>query len=479
MNSGSVVIVGAGVAGLSLGNLLLTRGLKNVTIIESHSLPGGCAGFYRRGLYQFDVGATTISGLKPGRPVHTFLEKTNIQMNFHHENPGMIFHGPWGKIPRHIEIKKWINELEKFFPHVDHNFFWNKLDELSEGSWKLFSSINHFPPRSVSDLFKQIDSKILDKMMNSYYLINGIDVIDKSYLKNIELKQLLDQLLLISTQNTTEKAPALIAALGAMYPEDTYYPEGGIGGFSSKLLKEFRNKGGKAIFNSKVLKIAKHNQKFLVHTRGDKSFEADKIVLSIPVWNIANLFENEEKEFFTEEASGFKFAWGALTVYGVVKKHQIENLYHQVHTEADKSLFFSFSKWGDKWRSPDQEQVFSVSQHVEPDSFPNKSNFELYNSEKEKFRATVIKALVDNLGIEESSIEIDSVATPSTFLHYTNRFNGFVGGIPHQKGLSLFKFPSIKTPFKNIYRIGDTVFPGQGIVGVIGGALMAEEIIDL
>src|SRR5262249_56232477 len=71
-----VVVVGAGIAGLSAGALLASRGCK-VLVIEAHDRPGGyCTSWIRRVRAQngtvrrfvFDPGGQDISGLRPGEP---------------------------------------------------------------------------------------------------------------------------------------------------------------------------------------------------------------------------------------------------------------------------------------------------------------------------------------------------------------------------------------------------------------------------
>jgi len=58
----TIVIVGAGLGGLTAGNLLVDRGHK-VTIFESHTAPGGyTAGFRRRGFY-FESGTLSFESL--------------------------------------------------------------------------------------------------------------------------------------------------------------------------------------------------------------------------------------------------------------------------------------------------------------------------------------------------------------------------------------------------------------------------------
>ena len=63
--------------------------------------------------------------------------------------------------------------------------------------------------------------------------------------------------------------------------------------------------------------------------------------------------------------------------------------------------------------------------------------------------------------------------TPKTFEFYTKRKNGFVGGIPHSIRSNLLFMTPDNPPFANLYLVGDTVFPGQGIPAVVLGALNA------
>ena len=65
MSKTKVVVVGAGIAGLTSAAILSKLGLS-VTLIESHTQSGGCAGTFKRKRYIFDVGATQVAGLEEG-----------------------------------------------------------------------------------------------------------------------------------------------------------------------------------------------------------------------------------------------------------------------------------------------------------------------------------------------------------------------------------------------------------------------------
>ena len=60
-----IIIIGAGLGGLTAGAKLSKEG-KKVLLIEQHSCPGGCATTFRRGDLTFEVGLHEMDGLSPG-----------------------------------------------------------------------------------------------------------------------------------------------------------------------------------------------------------------------------------------------------------------------------------------------------------------------------------------------------------------------------------------------------------------------------
>ena len=63
-----VAVVGAGMAGMATAARCQARGLRTA-VLESHAMVGGCAGYYRRRGFSFDVGATTLVDFEPGGEV--------------------------------------------------------------------------------------------------------------------------------------------------------------------------------------------------------------------------------------------------------------------------------------------------------------------------------------------------------------------------------------------------------------------------
>jgi all-trans-retinol 13,14-reductase len=56
-----VVIIGAGLGGLTAGAKLAKEG-KKVLLVEQHNHPGGCATTFRRGDFTLEVGLALLHG---------------------------------------------------------------------------------------------------------------------------------------------------------------------------------------------------------------------------------------------------------------------------------------------------------------------------------------------------------------------------------------------------------------------------------
>jgi len=85
-----------------------------------------------------------------------------------------------------------------------------------------------------------------------------------------------------------------------------------------------------------------------------------------------------------------------------------------------------------------------------------------------------IHAAMPELG---AGVEVIETATPRTFYEETRRKLGMVGGV----GQSLDAFgansPTHSTAIPNLYMVGDTTFPGNGVAAVTHSALIvANEI---
>jgi len=106
-----VIVVGAGMGGMTAASLLAKRGLS-VLVIEQQNKPGGACTSFKREDHVFDVGAAMLygfgeKGFRPFRfllneleePIEVIAHKTLARMTF--EGHAIIF---WSDIDRFLEI---------------------------------------------------------------------------------------------------------------------------------------------------------------------------------------------------------------------------------------------------------------------------------------------------------------------------------------------------------------------------------------
>lgn len=72
-----LVVVGGGMGGLATAALAPRLGLRTA-LLEAHTKLGGCAGYFRRADYSFDVGATALIGFESGEAIGDLLAVLGI-----------------------------------------------------------------------------------------------------------------------------------------------------------------------------------------------------------------------------------------------------------------------------------------------------------------------------------------------------------------------------------------------------------------
>jgi phytoene dehydrogenase-like protein len=136
------------------------------------------------------------------------------------------------------------------------------------------------------------------------------------------------------------------------------------------------------------------------------------------------------------------------------------------------TLFLSFSHEFDHARVPQGFRTMSVNMHIRPERFEAVGEGAAYIAWKERVTLEVLEAIRRSVPeLADLRTEYCEVATPRTYRRYTGRSQGLVGGIPLSRAIFPWKYPKSVTPFRGLSAIGDTFFPGQGLPGVVLGAL--------
>jgi C-3',4' desaturase CrtD len=454
--SNPTLVVGAGIGGIVSALLASLRGEK-VTLVEAHSHLGGCASYFKRGKFTFDVGATTLSGISEDGPVKTLFSLLGDSPEVYVADPGIVFHLTSGKVVRyHRDFEAWIHELNHHFPGKNHRSFWKKINSLNLEGWKLFKTLGIFPPQSFNDYVGALSN------WKALKLLPGLLISTEMFLKWYALDdpdylELINGILLISAQASAEQVPLLVGAMALSYPGETYAVKGGMKGLMDFFEHHLKEKGVEVLKKSEVLSIGEGK----IRLNDDRVFHANKIISNLTIWNMPLLTEGFRQHSFSKEALSYPEAWGAFTLYFAVETH-IFQLYHQVflHNELVENYFVSFSHPEDHSRAPQGYQTVTISTHVRVHQNLDRNQYQqiIMDDFKTRFKCSEIHHLHSG--------------TPQTFERFTGRYLGFVGGIPFRYGKNPFKIPGPLTQDATLFRVGDTTFPGQGICGVTAGALL-------
>jgi C-3',4' desaturase CrtD len=478
------LVIGTGYAGLATSALLAKQG-KQVIMLEQHSAIGGCASFFRRMKFTFDVGATTLSGLRPHQPLGRLFAELNVQPDIKHCDPGMVIHIDGHDIIRHADLEAWISEAESHFGKKGQRGFWKDIHAIDQKMWDVLHANPEFPPRNIGDLLKmsvRLSNLSALPLLRDLYRPMDILIEKHGLQNNVLFKKFINEQLLISTQSFSDTAPIVTGAMGLAYPADTYYPIGGITKPAQKLAEYIREHGGTIILRESVerIEIAADNS-FIVQTAKGNMYHAQKLYNSIPIWNMKHIAKGNAIGNLAEQYSyTFSKAWGAFTAYFAIETDQHPaSPYAQIHTseriphcEGD-SFFVTWSPKEDNVKAPEGWSTITISTHTEASQWYGLSE-EDYARKKEETLSFILSEF-NRIYPEIVSLEKHYVdaGTPTTFEHYTGRHQGYVGGLPHSVELGLLSLPKNTTSINNYFAIGDTSFPGQGTPAVVMSAYNA------
>lgn len=490
-----VLIVGGGFGGLAAAVELAYNGLE-VTVLESHVAPGGCAStFFHKG-YRFDAGATLAGGFAPGAPMEMISSRYSINWNAMPDSTAMVVHLQDGmEITRHSDQERWQGErLRVFGPGGEK--FWTWQERTADAMWNLAMLRPSWPPQTPLEYlqlarsggtwlknyltaggYKGLPELITDSWRSvSSHLIRGND----------PLRQYVDGQLLISAQTTSQYANALYGASAMDLPRRGIgHPEGGMGGMAEKLVGAIQRFGGKVFFRQEVKQIkASGNDGYIIQTRRKDSFPADILILNLPPWNIDALLEDISPAKIKNLPDLISNKWGAFTIYLGVQDHIIPAdfpLHHQRIVQEPmregNSIFLSISPGWDTGRAPVGKRAVTISTHtlLEPWWHLHTTNRDEYLARKGEYTAKITGAAEDILPGITANAELVLPGTPITFQRFTNRAFGWVGGFPQ---VNLFQNWGPRLG-KNMWMVGDTIFPGQSVPAVsLGGLRVANSILN-
>ncbi len=477
----NVVIIGAGVGGLAAGALLARKGAM-VTVLEAQDYPGGCAATFAREGYRFDAGATIGCGFHEGGP-----------MNMLGKELGIV----WPVLPEPVAWQYRHNSIHLDLPSqrlgILERFprsapFWKEQKGLAKLLWHLAEGGLSWPAKGVRDLGRLARKgiaglpesahllKFSTKTVREWLAFHGLD-------SDPDFVRFIDAQLLVSVQTTSNYANAVNAAIALDLPlSGSYRVKGGIGTVAELLAGAIEEKGGAVLYDKNVIRIdSVRRQVFGLETSDGSAIAADFVLANITPESLAMLTGEENKPDAVMSDSPH---WSAFVLYlgmdpdlfTALPTHHIQIIGASGELAEGNSIFVSFSHGDDPSRAPEGLCAVTISTHTLPGQWfeAKEKSRSAYMELKSAYIERLLDVFSEQFPKARRSVRSITAATPVTWERYTGRLQGLVGGYPQT---SLFKVRGPATSFDNLFLVGDSIFPGQSLPGVVTGARRAVELL--
>ncbi|MFN8597126.1 MAG: NAD(P)/FAD-dependent oxidoreductase, partial [Anaerolineae bacterium] len=475
-----LIVIGAGVGGLTAAALLAKRGF-DVTVLEAHVEPGGCAAtFFHKG-YRFDVGATLVGGFQPGGPHALVAEKLGISWPVRSVEPAMKVHLGDETIVRYGEDEAWRAErLRAFGPQTER--FWRQQEFAADSVWDFAARVPSWPIDSLSTAFN-LATKVRPNLVpiGPLALTNVRRWARLAGARGALFDTFLDAQLLIAAQAIASEANALYGAVALdLYRRGVAHVEGGVGHIAETLAQAVKAQGGRVLYRQAVTAI-RHGKTYCIETtRGE--FEADVVIANLTPWALAKLMGDDAPKTLATRVSNLKPIWSAFTVYLGVEEAAITDRveHHQIVVNPMRPLgegnsaFVSISPDWDTVRAPHGQRAITISTHTRAaDWYALAHDEAAFEERKQQYAEKLIDTAARALPNLKSHLKLILPGTPLTFERFTRRVDGMVGGFP-QRNLFTAWSPRID---RGLWLVGDSIFPGQSTAAVSLGALrVADEL---
>lgn len=488
-----VVVIGAGIGGLTTAAILARAGL-DVTVLEAHIYPGGCAGtFYHQG-YRFDAGATLAGGFYPGGPMDLVAQAAGVERwPIHPTNPALVVHLPEGcTVARWTDERRWDEHRHAFGSQAEA--FWRWQERTADALWDLALQAPPWPPQTPAEMM-QLSQKGLAwlKEQRAAYAHLPQLAADAfrplaAHLRHLpeRLRLFVDGQLLIAAQATSSTANALYGASALDLPRrGVAHLEGGMGAMAETLAQAVRRHGGQVLYRQEVRRIImERGRPLAVETKRSKSFPADIIMANLTPWNVAALLGENAPRPLQNLPAQPKDGWGAFMVYVGLDEAVVPAnfpLHHQVIVREPmaegNTLLLSLSPSWDPQRGPAGQRALTISTHTDLKLWWSLFEHErpAYEARKAHYAERMLTAAETALPGLRAAANLILPGTPVTFQRFTRRAWGWVGGFPQT---SLFRAWSPRLG-PGLWLVGDSIFPGQSTAAVaLGGLRVAGNVLS-
>lgn len=483
----TAIIIGAGVGGIATAIFLAKNGFK-VKVYEKNTAPGGRCGRIIREGHRFDLGATIF--LMPNIYREVFqsmgLKLEECFEIIPLETLYTLYFSDGNKIAFSSNLNKMQSQLESIEP----GSFRKLMFYIASGYHKYLLSIKELIGRNFYHLFEFVNLKNVLLLLKLTVHIRHNRYAGR-FFSHPHLKKAFTFQNIYVGQNP-EKAPALFSMIpAAEMIEGSFFARGGMCSVVDKLLSVAEELGVEFFYGSSVAKIETDRNKAKSILLNDGSVvEADVIVSNadlpyvyrnlLPDKSLSSKLENKK---YT--CSAIVFHWGLKKVYPQIGHHSVfvsEKYHENLKLIFDKQLLSDEPSFyvhapvrSDNTAAPEGEDTLSV---IVPAGHLDERYEQDWNKLKSDARKSIINRL-SKIGMTdiEDNIKFEICYLPATWQSMYNLSRGATfGSLGHNiMQMGYFRPKNQHKKYKNLYFVGGSTHPGNGVPLVLLSAQLTSE----
>lgn len=482
-----LIVIGGGWGGLATASLARARGLR-VSLLESHTKLGGCAGWFDRGPYTFDAGATALMGLGPDEPVGGLFRAIGLEFQSR-RTPSYRVCLPDRTLDVVPEPSRFERNVREAFPGRDRARarFWRLQGAVGSALFRSASLVPRLPARSPADLAHDLRVLGLGGLAAaSTWPLSVLDVLRVLGLADdTPFRSLVAMLLQDTAQAGPETVPFPNAsACLQAYRMGMSRPVGGMKALAEGMGRRFEAMGGtlhRATIADRVEPDGRGG--FVVTTRRRRRLLARQVAFNLPIDLAARLLGRDLDGLLARRERRSRASWGAVTAYLAIRADAVPEsgpLFYQVLRDYGapihdgNNVLVSLSPPGDPGYGPPEARVATLSTHTRPSEWEGLSPAE-HAEKKSEYRHRLLSALGRALPDAPEALLHAEFGSPRSFSRYTRRAGGAVGGPPVSRRNSNFLAVGSDVLGPDLWVVGDSVFPGQGTMAVVLSAIRVVE----
>jgi phytoene desaturase len=486
----TAVIIGAGIGGIATSIYLAKKGYS-VAVFEKNSTPGGRCGQLIRDGHRFDLGATMLLMPAIYREIFESLgiplfENTQIKPL---DNLYKIYFDNNDVLSFSTEKEKMKEQLEKMEPGS-----YSKAQKYVEAGYEIFQiGMNKLIGRNFDNIFQFANFRNIGMLIKLKTYISNWKYAKKFFNDNHLRMAYTFQNIYVG--QSPFDSPALFSMVpAAEFTEGSFFPKGGMYTIVEKLLTEAQSSGVSFSYNKPVKKINVSGKRAESIILEDGSVINSDIVVAnadLP-YVYRKLLPDKSKsrrlDSMKYSCSAICFHWGLDKVYPQLGHHSVflsdgfreglDKIFKDKSISDHPSFYIHAPVRTDPDAAPAGHDTLSFiigSGHV--DKMKNQD----WDNLKKKTRNAVVQRL-KQLGMNdiEEHIKFEICYTPENWEKACNITRGSVfGSLAHNLlQMGYFRPHNQHSRYKNVFFVGGSTHPGNGIPNVLLSAkLTAERIL--